>query len=248
MALQDFVKAVLPEPVTVFGLALKPFSIGHHLLMSRFGCGFVNDSPSHLTPKALIEDAIWGAVICSMTFDEFLGAVKSDKLTVSYERFGKARQKTVSFRKWLKRYGVQVTKAFRRHAQLKRLAKSVDTFLGVLGFDSLRDFVSRFFAKRLGRFTDSLASVSLFRSYLKDATSVPLFWIEDETPSADSGGHWTQGVLNVLTGELGYTHSEALNLPLAQAFSECLKASERKGSIRLMTEDEVAEVKRQGGI
>jgi hypothetical protein len=166
-----------------------------------------------------------------MTYEEFLEAVHTD-----------------AFRKWLRSYGRKLNKAFTRHAQLKRFAKSVDTFLGVLGFERLRDFAARVFEKRLARFTDVVTSVSLFRQYLKDATQVPLFWIEDENGPKESGGHWVQGVLNVLTGELGYSQSEALNLPLAKAFADCLKASERKGGIRLMTEDEIAEVKKQGGI
>jgi hypothetical protein len=58
---ERFLKAVAPEPYTILGLRLKPFSLGHAILLQRHGCDPVRDYESLVT----------GVTICAHTWKEF---------------------------------------------------------------------------------------------------------------------------------------------------------------------------------
>jgi len=58
---EKFLNAIAPEPYTVLGLRLKPFSLGHAILLQRHGCDPVRDYESLIT----------GVTICAHTWDEF---------------------------------------------------------------------------------------------------------------------------------------------------------------------------------
>jgi len=214
MGLNQYVKASVPEPYTILGLRLRPFALGHFLLMRRFGCAYAEDRERAMSnPSDLIKDFIMALVICSLTYEDFLEAISSDKLVVSSKRFkwfGAEVQRVVSFRKWLAHWGKVVSKA-----------------------SQSKDFVV-------------LDKLALFRAYLNDGMEVPLFWEGDANEDAPtSGAHWTQSVLLVLTGELGYTQSEALNAPLSKALADYFRFAERNGLVTLMTDEEVEEAQAQ---
>ncbi len=56
-----FLYAIDPEPYTVLGLRLKPFSLGHAILLARHGCDPVDDYESLIT----------GVTICAHNWDDF---------------------------------------------------------------------------------------------------------------------------------------------------------------------------------
>lgn len=84
---------------------------------------------------------------------------------------------------------------------------------------------------------DMAEKVALFSKYIADGSVMPKFW--EEESGRPSGAHWTQSVKLILTSELGYTNSEAINLPLPQAFLDFFKFCEGKGTVRLLTEAEI---------
>lgn len=94
-------------------------------------------------------------------------------------------------------------------------------------------------AREVGLF-DVAAKAREFKAYLDAAQQIPKFWIEQE-PDAPGGGHWSQALITTLMGQLGYSREQALNAPLAQALADFYKYAESLGSIRLMTDEEVAE-------
>ena len=58
-----WLQAALPDPPTVcLKLKLRPYSIGHELLLRRFASPFVNDEPAD------IPDLLLAALICSQPF------------------------------------------------------------------------------------------------------------------------------------------------------------------------------------
>jgi len=71
----DFLQAAVPEPVQILGLEMRPFSLGHWLLLARFENGF-------LTGNVKLDDVILAVLICSMTFEEacvFMAAADRDE-------------------------------------------------------------------------------------------------------------------------------------------------------------------------
>jgi hypothetical protein len=81
---------------------------------------------------------------------------------------------------------------------------------------------------------------SLFKEYLKSGIVKVNFWeLEESDVSEQSGTHWTHSVLNVLTSELGYTQSEALNVPVARALQDYYRYLEKNGAITIMSDEDM---------
>jgi hypothetical protein len=74
--LNNYTKALIPEPYTLLGIELKPFCLGHIFLMQRFGCAFSSESPDTMGG---IDDLLLGISICSRTYEEFLEFVNTPK-------------------------------------------------------------------------------------------------------------------------------------------------------------------------
>jgi hypothetical protein len=67
-----YLRAAVPEPVQVLGLRLKPFSLGHYLLLARFNCAYVTGA----TPT--LGDLVLGALVCSQTYADALDFLSGD--------------------------------------------------------------------------------------------------------------------------------------------------------------------------
>ena len=66
-------QAAIPDPYVILGLKLRPLSLGHYLLMSRFDVAFVASEERNAT----FDDLILGVLICSMGYDDFLRFMES---------------------------------------------------------------------------------------------------------------------------------------------------------------------------
>lgn len=84
-------------------------------------------------------------------------------------------------------------------------------------------------------FTDKCKA---FMAYLEEHTKEPKYWIErDDTGS--SGAHWAHSLLDLLVGPMGYTHTQAMNMPLHEALLHSFRYGEMQGTIRLFTPEEL---------
>lgn len=170
-----FFKAAIPEPFVILGLRLKPFSLGHYILMNRFEVAFVAAGEA----TADIPDLVLGVLICSKTYDDFLAFIDREDCQKQVEEWG----------------------------------------------------------EKIGMF-EFVDKVKIFSEYIAHHSEIPKFVYETET--TESGGQWAQAVLLSLTGQLGYSREEALNIPLSEALTNYFKHAENQGLIRLMTADEIA--------
>lgn len=71
----EFYTAAIPEPVAILGVRLRPFSLGHVLLLNRFGNAFGAGGTS-----PAIEDLIQAIVICSQRYADALAEMDNPKL------------------------------------------------------------------------------------------------------------------------------------------------------------------------
>lgn len=97
--------------------------------------------------------------------------------------------------------------------------------------------------KKVGIFSIKEKSRILLE-YIRKTEDIPGFLILQNSEGEKSGGHWSQAMLLVLTGELGYTQSEALNCPLKKAFTDWLKFAENNGVLRFLNEAEQEQLER----
>ncbi len=75
MSVNRYADAIIPTPYTILGVGLKPFSIGHYLLMARFNCAFATDTDT----VASIPDLLLGLCICSRSYEDFLAFIEDEK-------------------------------------------------------------------------------------------------------------------------------------------------------------------------
>lgn len=72
----DFLRAMVPAPVTCLGVRLRPLSLGSLLLLQRFE----NDFLLNRKPEAPLGDLLQGILVCSMTFDDAQAALMDPDL------------------------------------------------------------------------------------------------------------------------------------------------------------------------
>jgi hypothetical protein len=82
---------------------------------------------------------------------------------------------------------------------------------------------------------------ALFKNYITEASQIPNYWEEQQSSGPGSGAHWSVAAEVVLRGELGYSADEIEEGSLRKALQDYFKWAENQGSIRLMTDEEVAQ-------
>jgi len=60
----DYLHSIIPEPVTILGQELRPFSLGHYLLLNRLECAFLVDDK-----EPLLGDLLLGLLVCANSFE-----------------------------------------------------------------------------------------------------------------------------------------------------------------------------------
>jgi hypothetical protein len=80
----DYARSAVPDPYRILGLRLKPFSLGHYLLLQRFGCAFIQQNQGMATR----EDLILGVLICSMSHQYFLRFIEQQNFEDQVKTWG----------------------------------------------------------------------------------------------------------------------------------------------------------------
>jgi hypothetical protein len=80
-----YFRAAIPEPYRILGRHLHPFSLGHYIILKRFGCAFVADEAATATR----EDLIFGVFVCSLTYEEFHEWLNRKDLFKKVKKWGK---------------------------------------------------------------------------------------------------------------------------------------------------------------
>jgi hypothetical protein len=72
----SYVKAAIPDRYIIFGVTLRPLSLGHIVLMKRLGCGFAEDEEE---TKISIMDLLIAVAICCRRYQEFIDWYNDDE-------------------------------------------------------------------------------------------------------------------------------------------------------------------------
>lgn len=62
--------AQVAEPVWCLGMRLRPYCLGHHLILRRFGLIFESDTGEASLATAEIRDLLFGVFVCSQSYEE----------------------------------------------------------------------------------------------------------------------------------------------------------------------------------
>jgi hypothetical protein len=210
--LLTYSQACVPEPTTVFGVTLRPFCLGAYLLLRRFNNCFGSDEP-----RAGL--GLEGETPADAVIKDLIPAVCICSMT--YEEFLRALHENIKTIKVLDEKGTLVTHE--------------------IPFDRYMADWGRYIKKgiRAGAI-DSIDAYANFKKHIQDSFKVPQFWDEaKQSTGAGSGSNWAETLKYLLVSELGYTESQALNMPLAKAFADNIKFLEARGLVRLMSESEI---------
>ena len=73
--MDEYLHSIIPEPVTILGQELRPFSLGHYLLLNRLECAFLVDDK-----EPLLGDLLLGLLVCSNTYEVAQDLLRRDDL------------------------------------------------------------------------------------------------------------------------------------------------------------------------
>jgi hypothetical protein len=155
------------------------------------------------------EDLIFACLVCSMEFDEFTDWLEGGKV-VAMDRLSAVVSFCVG-----KLSALEMAAAF-------RLTKAE--------YEVMR------WGRKIGLF-DLQEKVALFKRYQDEHSQSPKYWIEKE--GGENGSHWSHDMFVTLTGQLGFTRNQALNMSLREAQLHFFKHAETAGVVRLMTDSEI---------
>lgn len=87
----------------------------------------------------------------------------------------------------------------------------------------------------------------MFQQYMREGVIIPQFYQENNGSDGtkESGAHWTQIILLVLTSELNYTFSQAINMPLSKALFDYFKHLESSGMVTIMPDEDIALINKE---
>jgi hypothetical protein len=71
----SYYKTAIPEPWTILGLRLRPFALGHVLILHRFESPLVGDIST-----AISADLLFAVFVCSRTYENALDALNDPRL------------------------------------------------------------------------------------------------------------------------------------------------------------------------
>ena len=112
MTAAAYPQAAIPEPCQILGLKLRPFCLGHHLLMSRFGVAFASDSEV----IAELNDLVLGVLICSMQYEEFLNWIDRREARVEIMEWGKKIGLEFNFQEKVSLFNKYLSEAYHQPA------------------------------------------------------------------------------------------------------------------------------------
>lgn len=201
--------ALLPDPDRCCGLALRPLSIGHLVLMRRLNLSFFYESrEDHL------QDLLAGVLICSGAFSEFVPALyRPEGLSVVC---GLQRRLSGGFRGKVSR-------------TLRRLFGRLVEVEEIVGID---------FQAERASFREYLAKYGAWKTDSTPDWAIPsLASTQKAEPSEPSGVPEYIELLDALTTELGLSLGEALDTSLPLARWRWATYLARKGAVRVVDLD-----------
>lgn len=208
MSLEKAVSKIVPRNRDpILGLELRPFCLGHYFLMQEEKNGFIPEVGNTVG----LTDLLIGLLICSRTYEEFLEFRKLED--------NSWLDRTTVWQWLCKHFTCFTYHPLSLNQWCKKWGKQV-----------------RKAAKRGD--INLITEFNRFRHYMNEGIEDPSYDIEQEADSnrAESGTHWADALLSLLTTKLNKTETEAMNLAMCRAFAEKYKWLEAEGIITINSE------------
>lgn len=182
MLREAYLKAALPDRHTVLGVPLRPFAIGHQLLLERIGSPFAYCEP------AKAEDLFIGLLVCSQSHAEAAETLNSPELPAIVSGFTKAILRAASKppRWWQRRLPVDLAAKLAAFEAYLAAARAIPEF--EWNDDPNSELVT------LGSHPLHVLKITLMSK---------LHFTEEQALNCPYAlAHWNHATLNELTGKL----------------------------------------------
>jgi len=81
---RDYLTAAIPDAIRVFGILLRPFSIGHHLILSRFKSPIIDGG------AAEPDDVLFAVWVCGHTYEDAIEKLATGEVEREMKRWQRA--------------------------------------------------------------------------------------------------------------------------------------------------------------
>ena len=224
----SYALACIPDDTSILRFKLKPFSLGHYILLQRFNNPFVRENESFDTAKEklspeVINGLLMGLVICSMSYGEF--------------------HEWIAEKNWWDKSSLTrcLANQIRKSAFLARFRCLHPVYLHKWEWEMEQAInnITRDVCRE--KHFNALESINAFTIYIKQGSKLPNYWVE-RNDGRSGGSHWSHNVLVCLTSHLGYSHQEAFDVPLSKGLFDYMKYAEGNGVVTLHSDSEEEEL------
>ena len=226
--IKHYAEAALPNPVSVLGVRLRPFSLGHVILMKKYDMPWVSDKEELPSIWALI----FGVFICSQSWSEFESWMKEENEWDKFENCKPIHPIKYHFANFLKKHDWFFQFKYLQHWYYDKWENDIRDFTDRLAKEAEKD-----------KYFNIMEKIAAFANYIKDGSRIPLFFIKDKRGDENDENRdaWIENTLVTLMSKLNYTREQALDAPLSQAIFDYLKYSEEQDVITFGAEyDEIS--------
>jgi hypothetical protein len=218
--IKSYYQAAVPDTYTVFGIRLKPFSLGHTLLMKKHDLPWVSENKEAPSAWGLI----FGVFICSQSWAEFNDWMKEPN------EWEKCNDKGLPLHPIKYRFANYLKK----HDKFYKIIPLQKWYYNKWEND-IRDFTFNL-AKEANKAKhfNFMEKMGDFSNYIKESSKVPRFFLKEgkeQNNTEENPDAWIENILVTLMSKMNYTREQALNAPLSQAIFDYLKYSEEQDAI-----------------
>lgn len=217
--IKEYAEAAVPNPVSILGVRLRNFSLGHVILMKKYDLPWVSDKEESPSIWALI----FGIFICSQSWSEFEAWMKEEN---EWEKFENCKP--------IHPFKYRLSNFLKKHYWFFRF-ECLRNYYYDKWENDIRDFTNRL-SKEVDK-ADSfniMEKIAEFAKYIRAGSRTPRFFVKpgkgDQVGETNKDA-WIENTLVTLVSKMNYTREEALNAPLCQAIFDYLKYSEENDVI-----------------
>lgn len=216
----------MPDPHTVCGVQLRPYCIGHWLHLQRCEVSFA------VGGEHTEGDLLLATLICSKTYEDFAGSLQPVDLMRELSAWHRRLSGGFSG-VWKRRFKFTAYAICNRFKCLKRFrAKFMVSPDDVMGFNVQQE--CKAFENYISEHGGS--------AFITNSWARPTTAAKQNQNSEPMRAPELMVLRDALTVEQGFSETEALNMPLPKARWERAIFCERKGWVRIVTDEDLKEM------
>ena len=177
-----FDTALIPPQHIVCGVQLKPFCLGHYMILRQLHNPLISDVERAVTADEGVYWLFHAIITCALSYEDNLEMMQDD-------------------------------------AKFKKICNEFSEHLIQNMADDAKWNIP--------------AKLLLFKKYINNHFSMPMYEVEGKHEGKASGIDWCQNMFNIFKQHMGYTDTEILNMPFRKLFYLYCSYAEENGALKV---------------